>query len=190
MEQNFEDWKKENPNGSINDYYKLGNRTTFHNLNVVTNQNLKPELNNLQTQPTVNVNNFDSNLLIGILLSIIGFTGYFLPWFKLPIFNISISGNDLMQLSNFFENQRLKDDISLMKYTFIIPITYCIILLGTISKNYTLTALSAIINLLVIGFFFGKIFFTIPDLFPYLNIGIYMILFCWIVTIYYIIVLK
>lgn len=182
MEQNFEDWKKNNPNGTLNDYYKLGHRVNYQSVSAdYTTQN--PSTRVLDQNPNY-------NLIMGLTISLIGFIGYFLPWFKLPIFNISISGNDLMQLANLFKNHVTESSASLLRYTFVIPVTYGIIILGAISKSYMISVIGIISNLFVVGFFLGKIFVDIPDLTPYMNIGIYLIALSWLIMIYYLVVLK
>lgn len=183
MEQSFEDWKKGNPNGSINDYYKSVGRKSYQ---VASNDNYTSP----QPLKSVEIQNSNYNLLVGVSISLIGFIGYFLPWFKVPIFNITISGNDLVQLANIFKNQITTSNSSFLKYTYVIPLTYGLIILGTIAKSYFVSAIGIITNLFVIGFLLGKLFFDIPDLVPYINIGIYMIGLSWLLMIYYFIILK
>lgn len=174
MSKSFEDWKKENPSGSLNDYYRSGNRlisqaseTTFKAIEQFVQS---------ETKPTVN--------LLGIGIGAIGFIGYFLPWFKMPLLNISVSGSDISQLTTIFKNNITATDLKLLKYAFVIPISSAVILLGAVSKNFWLNAIGTLSSLLVIGFIVLKVYFDIPDLMPYMDIGLYLLILSCLLSVY------
>lgn len=175
MSKSFEDWKKENPSGSLNDYYRSGNRPIIAHTSETT---YKPIEQIVQPETKQNLN------MLGIGIGIIGFVGYFLPWFKIPLFNISISGNDISQLTTIFKNHITATDVKLLKYAFVIPIGYAVILLGAVSRNFWLNAIGTLSSLLVVGFIVLKVYFDIPDLMPYMDIGLYLLILSCLLAIY------
>jgi len=181
MQTKFEDWKKSNPHGSLNEYFRSVQRTEI------------PAYDNdpvyVETKSVNNEINY-RNFIIGISISLIGFIGYFLPWFTIPIFNISVSGNDITQLSNLFKNHLSTTNISFVKYSFCIPISYGVIFLGAISKSYITSVVGILASILTVGFLLFKILFDMQDLISFMNIGIYAIGISWCVSWYYLIVLK
>lgn len=183
MENSFEKWKAENPNGNLNDFYRTVGR-------VATNQSYKPNFQSDFDLSQKNITETSKPNYIGLAIGIVGFISYFLPWFKIPIFNLSVSGNEILQLSSFFRNQITASDISLLKYCFVIPASYGAILLGTIVKNFWTVSIGTVASLLSVGFITLKIYFDIPDLLPYMDVGLYLLILSSITSFINLFVIK
>ena len=185
----YENWKVTNPNGNLNEFYihlrntNSLNYTPINNINSITNQYyLKKETQNF------------ISVIVGCIACVLGLIGFFTPWFSLPIFKISISGNEMSQLSNllgnYIKNQNNIQNINLIKFTYIIPITYILIFLGSIIKSYFLTILVSIINLVSVGIIVGFLFYNIPQAFSIISYGIYITILTWFVILYNAFTLK
>jgi len=130
-------------------------------------------------------------VIVGIIFSAIGIVGYFTPWFSLPILNISVSGNELSQITQFFSEENTDgESIVYLKYAMAIPISYAIIIFGAMMKSYFLCILSGILNLVIVGFIIGDIFLRIPELQKMFSVGIYLNVFSCIGILYFLFTLK
>lgn len=189
MEINFEDWRKENPNGSLNDFYSSARK----NNNAIVSypfveKVIVYEPANIDSQQKLKV---QQSIVIGITASLLCGIGFFAPWFSIPIFNLSISGNEISQLANLMAKySETEINISLINYIYIIPITSALLLVGNLVKSYALTSISGIINLFFVGFVIGFIINEIPNAVSLMSFGLYMIITSWFLLLYFLITNK
>lgn len=162
------EWIKTNPGGTINDYYRNFPVKT----QTATTAAFKPSTFSTSTTPTYRT------LITSAIVCSIGFIGYFCPWFSLPVLRISVSGHEIVQMFNFFVSRKeslahLQDYV---KFLYLIPITYVIVVLGAAVRSYLLIAIGTICNLIVVGITM-KYILELPT--PILNsvtIGLYLVL--------------
>lgn len=186
MEENttpaFNEWKAKNPNGSLNEYY------TWVRKNGVAIQSAKPiEVYHTKEERTYNNNNY-FGLIVGVVACSLGLVGFFTPWLSIPIFNITISGNEINQLANFIEqtNQdKIKvENVSYVKYIYVLPVNLFLLLLANLIKNGLLISIFTICLIVVTGLIISFIFKNIPEAVPMFSYGIYLIFFSLIINIY------
>jgi len=92
----------------------------------------------------------------------------------------------MVQMFNFFvnRNEELTNIQDYVKFLYLIPATYVIIVLGAAIRSFLLTGLGTLLNVLVIGITM-KYIFTLPT--PVLNsitIGVYLVLISVVGLIY------
>ena len=175
----FDDWKLKNPNGSLNEFYSQ----VKHPMPRIENINLAISVEREQ----IEISNFESKKLMFVgIITLIGIVGYFSPWFTIPLFNISISGNDLRQLSTIVSKfAKVNQNSLILKYSWAIPVSYILFFVGNLLKSYFLTFLSGSIS---IGYFLGIIILIHTSSFEiinFLSIGIYLLMINFLLILYY-----
>ena len=175
----FSEWKQKNPNGSLNEFYSQVKHPVQRIENMIPVISVEKEHKE--------ISDLDSKkLMFAGIISVIGIVGHFSPWFTVPLFNISISGNDLRQLSTIVSKfAKVNQNSLILKYSWAIPISYILFFVGNLLKSYLLTFLNGIIS---IGYFLGVIILIYTSSFEimnFLSIGIYLILINFLLTLYY-----
>lgn len=193
---NYEDWKLNFPDGTLNEYYawlrKKGN-TDF----LITKPLRETEIfNNIPTNvKETNETNYYF-LAIGIFACIIGFVGFFTPWLTLPIpvLKISISGNEINQLANYVNNNYdvgiNGKTVTYIKYIYSLPITIVLILISYLIKNNLLITIFTILYLVFFTIFFHYFLNTLDNLFTLLNYGFYLTALSVVITLFNLFNLK
>lgn len=156
----FEEWKKEKPNGSLNDYYswvRTNGLTTYDNKFDVIIPRIENNDNKKEHQ----------SIIIGSIACVVGLVGFFTPWFSFPIFNITISGNEINQLANFMDNyyekKELVSKVTYIKYVYAIPINLTLLLITNFFRSNVLTSILTITLLVFTGMLFGYIINNVSD---------------------------
>lgn len=156
----FEDWKKNNPNNSLNDYYSW---VKINGLSVDDNKFdvIVPRIENNDNKREY------QSIIIGSIACVVGLVGFFTPWFSFPIFNITISGNEINQLANFMDNyyekKELVSNVTYIKYVYAIPINLALLLITYFFRSSILTSILTIALLVFTGLLFGYIINNVSD---------------------------
>ncbi|CAM4002781.1 hypothetical protein FLAN108750_04615 [Flavobacterium antarcticum] len=186
MEENnkptYEEWRIKFPNSTLNEYY------SWIGKNGLVSQITRPQEIYIRKEDKVNYNNDYFALIVGVIACSLGLIGFFTPWLSIPIFNITISGNEINQLANFVEkmnqNKEVIKDVSYAKYVYVLPVNLVLLLLANLVKNGMLISIFTISLIAVIGLAANFIFTNIPEAFPMFSYGIYLIFFSTIINIY------
>ena len=180
------EWLGSNPGGTMNEYYAQLRKKGRVNSQHASVSTFGPNHRNSQ----LNIPVYQS-MIAGLVFSTLGIVGYFTPWFSLPILNLSVSGNELFQIKQFFsENNNEIDKFSYLKYAVAIPISYAAIIFGSLMKSDFLCILSGILNLAIVGFIFGTLLYQYPGLLKMFSLGIYLSIFSFIGILYFLLTLK
>ncbi|WP_415060362.1 hypothetical protein [Flavobacterium sp.] len=186
MEENknptYEEWKAKHPNSTLNEYY------SWIRKNGVAIQITKPqEIYIRKEEIGINKNDYFA-LIVGVVACSLGLIGFFTPWLSLPIFNITISGNEINQLASFVEkvnqNKETIENVSYVKYIYVLPVNLVLLLLANLIKNAVLISIFTITLIAITGLAVNYIFKNIPEAVPMFSYGIYLIFFSLIVNIY------
>lgn len=161
----LQEWVKTNPGSTINDYYrnfpvkgKTLDITKFEAVAV--------------TVPTYRT------LITSAIACCIGFIGYFSPWFSIPVLRVSVSGHEIVQMFNFFVSRKesLADIQDYVKFLYLIPVTYVIVVLGAAVRSYLLIAIGTVCNLIVIGLTMIHIMELPTPILNSITFGVYLVL--------------
>lgn len=163
------DWIEANPGQSINDYYRKFpvKRET-------------PLAAKFEAVPSVSVSTTPTyrTFITSSIVCSIGFIGYFSPWFSIPVLHISVSGHEIIQMFNFFVSRKesLADIQEYVKFLYLIPITYVIVVLGAAARSYFLIAIGTVLNLIVVGITMKYIFELPTPILNSMTFGLYLVL--------------
>ena len=186
MEENknptYEEWKAKYPNSTLNDYY------SWIRKNGVMSQTKTTEESKILKEETISNNNNYFSLIVGVVACSLGLIGFFTPWLSIPIFNITISGNEINQLARFVEdynqNKGTIENVSYAKYIYVLPVNLVLLLLANLIRNSVFISIFTISLIAVTGLAINYIFKNIPEAFPMFSYGIYLIFFSTIINIY------
>lgn len=192
MEENknpsYEEWKVKYPNNTINDYY------SWIAKNDIAIQTTRPQEIYIQEEQNVIDNNNYFALIVGVIACSLGLIGFFTPWISIPIFNITISGNEINQIASFMgkinQNKEVIENVSYAKYIYVLPVNLVLLLLANLIKNGVLISLFTVSLVAIIGLAVNYIFKNIPEAVPMFSYGIYLIFFSAIINIYNLINIK
>ena len=139
-------------------------------------------------EETISNNNNYFSLIVGVVACSLGLIGFFTPWLSIPIFNITISGNEINQLARFVEdynqNKGTIENVSYAKYIYVLPVNLVLLLLANLIRNSVFISIFTISLIAVTGLAINYIFKNIPEAFPMFSYGIYLIFFSTIINIY------
>lgn len=186
MEENknptYEEWKAKYPNSTLNEYYSWIRK---NGVMLQTKTTEEPKI--LKEETKSNNNNYFS-LIVGVVACSLGLIGFFTPWLSIPIFNITISGNEINQLARFVEdynqNKGTIENVSYAKYIYVLPVNLVLLLLANLIRNSVFISIFTISLIAVTGLAINYIFKNIPEAFPMFSYGIYLIFFSTIINIY------
>ncbi len=186
MEENknptYEEWKAKYPNSTLNEYY------SWIRKNGVMLQTKTTEEPKILKEETISNNNNYFSLIVGVVACSLGLIGFFTPWLSIPIFNITISGNEINQLARFVEdynqNKGTIENVSYAKYIYVLPVNLVLLLLANLIRNSVFISIFTISLIAVTGLAINYIFKNIPEAFPMFSYGIYLIFFSTIINIY------
>ena len=186
MEENknptYEEWKAKYPNSTLNDYY------SWIRKNGVMLQTKTTEEPKILKEETISNNNNYFSLIVGVVACSLGLIGFFTPWLSIPIFNITISGNEINQLARFVEdynqNKGTIENVSYAKYIYVLPVNLVLLLLANLIRNSVFISIFTISLIAITGLAINYIFKNIPEAFPMFSYGIYLIFFSTIINIY------
>lgn len=186
MEENknptYEEWKAKYPNSTLNEYY------SWNRKNGVMLQTKTTEEPKILKEETISNNNNYFSLIVGVVACSLGLIGFFTPWLSIPIFNITISGNEINQLARFVEdynqNKGTIENVSYAKYIYVLPVNLVLLLLANLIRNSVFISIFTISLIAVTGLAINYIFKNIPEAFPMFSYGIYLIFFSTIINIY------
>lgn len=186
MEENknpiYEVWKAKYPNSTLNEYY------SWIRKNGVMLQTKTTEEPKILKEETISNNNNYFSLIVGVVACSLGLIGFFTPWLSIPIFNITISGNQINQLARFVEdynqNKGTIENVSYAKYIYILPVNLVLLLLANLIRNSVFISIFTISLIAITGLAINYIFKNIPEAFPMFSYGIYLIFFSTIINIY------
>ncbi len=162
------EWIANNPGGSINEYYRA-HPVRKERETEVTFVSYKTPTSKTPTYRT---------LITSAIVCSIGFIGYFSPWFSIPVLHISVSGHEIVQMFNFFVNRKesLADIQEYVKFLYLIPITYVVVVLGASAKSYFLIAIGTLLNLIVVGITMKYILELPTPILNSMTFGLYLVL--------------
>lgn len=186
MEENknptYEEWKAKYPNSTLNEYY------SWIRKNGVIVQTKTTEEPKILKEETISNNNNYFSLIVGVVACSLGLIGFFTPWLSIPIFNITISGNEINQLARFvedyYQNKGTIENVSYAKYIYILPVNLVLLLLANLIRNSVFISIFTISLIAVTGLAINYIFKNVPEAFPMFSYGIYLIFFSTIINIY------
>lgn len=186
MEENknptYEEWKAKYPNSTLNEYY------SWIRKNGVMLQTKTTEEPKILKEETISNNNNYFSLIVGVVACSLGLIGFFTPWLSIPIFNITISGNEINQLARFVEdynqNKGTIENVSYAKYIYVLPVNLVLLLLANLIRNSVFISIFTISLIVVTGLAINYIFKNIPEAFSMFSYGIYLICFSTIINIY------
>ena len=144
---NYQDWKRENPTKSINDYYlafpekKYQHTTTSTPITspVIIHQNKKTKA----AKPPTDI--------LLILSSILIIVAFFLPWVNINVLNINFvnsSGADLPDILKLVYNDSPQID-RFANAVYLIPIGGIMVLIGEAGKIFSLKAIGEVLVFLL-----------------------------------------
>lgn len=176
----YNEWKLKNPSGSLNEYYSI------HKIKPLNSNNTYVISN--KAEETIDTRSFESNKLIFAgIISAIGIIGYFSPWFTIPLFNISISGNDLRQLSTIvLKFVKVNQNSMVLKYSWIIPCGYIIFFIGNLLKSFLITFLGALVSIAFFILVTITLYNSPIEIINFISIGFYLLFVNFFILIYYI----
>lgn len=162
------EWIAANPGSSINDYYKA---------HPVKKETVVAATYQSYTSSPSTVPSYRTLITSAIVCSI-GFIGYFCPWFSIPVLRISVSGHEIVQMFNFFVNRKesLADIQEYVKFLYLIPVTYVIVVLGAAARSYFLIAIGTVLNLIVVGITMKYILELPTPILNSMTFGLYLVL--------------
>ncbi|MFP5436588.1 MAG: hypothetical protein ACLGH8_02255 [Bacteroidia bacterium] len=162
------DWLASNPGSSINDYY----RTFPVKRETLTAPRFEPQISSTSTTPSYRT------LITSAIVCSIGFIGYFSPWFSIPVLHISVSGHEIIQMFNFFVNRKesLADIQDYVKFLYLIPVTYVLVVLGAAARSYFLIAIGTVCNIMIVAVAMKYILDLPTPILNSMSIGLYLVL--------------
>lgn len=186
MEENknptYEEWKAKYPNSTLNEYY------SWIRKNGVMLQTKTTQETKIIKEENISNNNNYFALIVGVIACSLGLVGFFTPWLSIPIFNITISGNEINQLAGFVEdynqNKETIENVSYAKYIYVLPVNLVLLLLANLFRNSVFISIFTISLIAITGLAINYIFKNIPEAFPMFSYGIYLIFFSTIINIY------
>lgn len=180
---NPNEWQKQNPGKTLHDYYKTFPPVSIH---------IHDQVSDL---PLVAKNNSPSNtnksIISGSIAGITGIGGYFLPWFKIPLLNIGVSGSDVSQLIHFvsdMDNSSLKVN-EMLEYLYLLPVAFFSVVLASLSRNFILAAIPSLIAIIMDGFLLINLY-KIPHIVSFGGIGLYLLSFSFVGVFWHLFVLS
>lgn len=165
----IEEWKKSNPGKSLNEFYSE-NRSS--------SKNAEPARAVRHDISTKNV--YDQ--VLGSIIAMLGIIGYFGTWIKIPILNISVSGQDFLLLKQIFTND---NSVDLLKYSFLIPASYILICFAAFVKSWFITFLTILMNLTMVGFILCLFVQKFNDIQSMISYGLYLLLLSQLLNLFF-----
>lgn len=191
----FDEWKNDNPNGSLNNYYAI-----FRTNHTMPYTKVEAEIPIVKYEEPNHI-----SLIVGCVAGVLGLIGYFTPWFSIPMLNISVSGNEVKQLvtlfsgyTNMVQDSSIKGSLPItqnMRLNTVlyainsIPFVYILLLLGSIIKSNIITIMASLLSLAITGYIV-YFFINIPQIISFTSVGIYLIGLSCVITIYNLFTLK
>ncbi len=187
----YQDWKKENPNGTINDFYKHNPQVSNRHVENVQFQNPNAVNSYHGAQQPIIINQiikaspeFD---LLNIIVSIVAMGSLLLSWIDASYLSISViklNGFDLhemVKIMNAFQGS--ESNIFLINSFYLIPGGAFFVLVGELIKKESVVIIGQVINILAIGLW-SYLFWNVTKeqgSYDLIGIGFYVALACGIV---------
>ena len=176
------EWIAVNPGSSINDYYRAHpvQRETTSVFIYQSYTSSPPAVPSHRT------------LITSAIVCSIGFIGYFCPWFSIPVLRISVSGHEIVQMFNFFvnSNESLADIQEYVKFLYLIPVTYVVVVLGAAVRSYLMIAIGTVLNIIVVGITMKYILELPTPILNSMTFGLYLVLISIVGQLYNVFTLK
>lgn len=196
----YQDWKKDNPNKSINDFYSefpLATRNSANQLNVQNqhnilsqphhNQNFIP-VQTIYVQPAQAEKTVDT---VNLLVSIAAILSVTLPWVDAKYLSVSVvklSGFDLHEMVKFMSAfNRMDTNPYLVNSFYLIPGGALLSLIGELVKKEIIISFGQISNIFALGFWSYLFWVSSKEytsLYDMLGFGYYLAVICAIIYLF------